>query len=108
MIDLIKQKFIDTERMRMSLRILEMEISHVKDMMVMYRKMELMEQNNSWQNGYWGWTQLLGIKRQSPEKQAEMSYQEVSQECNRKHHMLNQLIQEAEYDDSSYPNPTEH
>jgi hypothetical protein len=108
MSDLIKQKYSDTERMRMSLRCLELEISHVKTMMVMYRKIELMERSNSWQNGFWGWTQLMGIKRRNPETQAEVNYQEVAKECNRKHHMLNQLIEESEHDGSRYSNPTKH
>ena len=111
--DQVKDVFIRAERLRMTALCLDIEIEHIKHMIGMYRKADLMDKKNSWTNGFWPFVELMKIRGCSEKGDlyniAIAQLEEIADACETKNQRLNKLLQEAESNDySSETYPTEH
>jgi len=109
----VKDIFIRAERLRMTALCLDIEIDHIKHMIDMYRKADLMDSNNSWTNGFWPFVELMKIRGWSKKEDlyniAMVQLEEIADACETKNQRLNILLQEAESNEySSETYPTEH
>ena len=100
--------FIRTEELRHSILCLDEEISHLRRMALLYRQMELMDEHNSWVNGFGPWRKLMIIMGFDEEKKLKSDLMELNDTIKRKEQMWIQLIKEVENECSSDSNETKH
>tara|TARA_R100000935_G_scaffold58724_1_gene97301 strand:- start:3272 stop:3592 length:321 start_codon:yes stop_codon:yes gene_type:complete len=103
-----KKLFIESEQLRHTMLCLDTEIAHLRNMTVLYRKMELMDETNSWVNGYGPWQSLMKIRQLDPETKIKSDIQDLNDSITRKEQMWAQLIREVENECSSDTYETKH